>query len=130
MASSKITVTVEINTEKIEKLYDALKGLQTYKLAENDDRTLVVMDDVAEVLADYIATYTEQKKGKWEESDDGWDGVYYVCSECGCPWILIDGTPYDNGMNYCPNCGAKMEREQKHLGNKSDLVILDEVEYE
>lgn len=65
MASSKITVTVEINAEKIEKLYDALKGLQTYKLAENDDRTLVDTDDIVEVLADYITTYTERKTERW-----------------------------------------------------------------
>lgn len=65
MANSKIAVTVEINAEKIEKLFDALKGLQTYKLAENDDRTLVDTDDVAEVLADYITTYTEQKTERW-----------------------------------------------------------------
>ena len=50
----------------------------------------------------------ERKKGKWKETDDGWDGTYYVCSECGCPWTLIDGDPEDNGMNYCPNCGADM----------------------
>lgn len=41
--------------------------------------------------------------------------------------------PYYVG-SYCTKCGsyngAKMEREQKHLGNKSDLVILDEVKYE
>ena len=48
----------------------------------------------------------ERKKGKWIETDDGWDGTYYVCSECGCPWTLIDGEPEDNGMNYCPNCGS------------------------
>lgn len=51
-------------------------------------------------------TTIEPKKGKWEETDDGWDGTYYVCSECGCPWTLIDGTPEDNGMNFCPNCGS------------------------
>lgn len=52
----------------------------------------------------------ERKKGKWKETDDGWDGTYYVCSECGCPWTLIDGTPEDNGMNFCPNCGADMRQ--------------------
>lgn len=47
--------------------------------------------------------------GKWIEKD-GWDGdVYYDCSVCGESWTTIEGTPWDNGMNYCPNCGAKME---------------------
>lgn len=51
----------------------------------------------------------EPKSGKWLSTDDGWDGEYFVCSICGCPWTLIEGSPEDNGMNYCPNCGARME---------------------
>ena len=52
-----------------------------------------------------------QKSGKWIEMD-GYDGdVYYDCSECGESWTTIEGTPWDNGMKYCPNCGAKMESE-------------------
>ena len=33
----------------------------------------------------------------------------WVCSECGNEWVLIDGTPLDNQMNYCPKCGARMD---------------------
>lgn len=55
-----------------------------------------------------IYSNPERKKGKWISTDDGWDGVYFVCSVCGCPWTLIEGSPEDNGMNYCPNCGADM----------------------
>lgn len=50
----------------------------------------------------------ERKKGTWIEQDDSWDGVYYECSACGEPWTTIDGTPWDNGMKFCPNCGAEM----------------------
>lgn len=51
----------------------------------------------------------ERKTGKWIEKD-GWDGdVYYDCSACGESWTTIEGTPWDNDMNYCPHCGAKME---------------------
>ena len=54
----------------------------------------------------------EQKVGKWIEKD-GFDGdVYYDCSVCGESWTTIEGTPWDNGMNYCPHCGAKMEGEE------------------
>lgn len=38
--------------------------------------------------------------GHWEESE--YDG--YLCSECG--WGDEEGDP---SMDYCPNCGAKME---------------------
>ena len=56
------------------------------------------------------AAQSERKKGKWIEQDDGWYGVYYECSVCKEPFTLIDGTPQDNLYNFCPNCGAEMER--------------------
>lgn len=46
------------------------------------------------------------RHGHWEELDE--EGCY-CCSACGNPWIIIDGTPQDNDMNFCPNCGAKMD---------------------
>lgn len=43
-------------------------------------------------------------RGKWIEFDeDSWE-----CSNCGQLWTLNDGTPKENNMNYCPNCGAEM----------------------
>ena len=51
----------------------------------------------------------DAKTGKWIEQD-GYDGdVYYDCSACSESWVMIDGTPQENGMLYCPHCGAKME---------------------
>ena len=54
----------------------------------------------------------ERKKGKWIEEDDGWDGVFWRCSECNEPLYLVDGTPVDNEYHFCPNCGADMRGEQ------------------
>ena len=53
------------------------------------------------------------RHGRWnEESPDALDGdSVYVCSVCGETWTLIEGTPLDNNMHYCPNCGAKMDGE-------------------
>ena len=51
----------------------------------------------------------DKPSGKWIERDDGWGGTYYDCSACKESWTTIDGTPFDNGMKYCPHCGAKME---------------------
>lgn len=48
------------------------------------------------------------RKGMWIAMED-YDDVIYKCSVCREPLVLIEGTPYDNGMKYCPNCGAKME---------------------
>ena len=45
---------------------------------------------------------------EWKE----WDEDTWSCSVCGEPWTLTEGTPKDNGMNYCPNCGARMDGKE------------------
>ena len=53
------------------------------------------------------------KHGRWIEKE-GFDGdSYYTCSSCGCDWTTIDGTPVQNNMRYCPECGAKMDLEEQ-----------------
>ena len=55
----------------------------------------------------------EPKTGHWIEKD-GYDGdTYYDCSVCDESWTTIEGTPWNNGMKYCPNCGAKMVEEHE-----------------
>ena len=43
------------------------------------------------------------------ESETGEGSNTYKCSACGEIQMLIDGTPKENGWNYCPHCGAKMD---------------------
>lgn len=62
---------------------------------------------------EWLKGEVEPKTGHWIEKE-GFDGdTYYNCSECGESWTTIAGTPWNNGMKYCPNCGAKMESEDK-----------------
>lgn len=49
---------------------------------------------------------TELKKGKWIICSDGY---YPYCSEC-------NHRPHEM-TNYCPNCGAKMEKEDNESDN-------------
>lgn len=58
------------------------------------------------------ADVVERKHGKWIEHEDGWGNTYYDCSACGESWATIEGTPMQNGMNYCPNCGASMRQQE------------------
>lgn len=71
------------------------------------------LEDIAQWSADAIALLKEQevKTGKWIERIDYMGDTYYDCSVCNESWITIEGTPWVNGMNYCPHCGAKMEFE-------------------
>jgi hypothetical protein len=36
----------------------------------------------------------------WQRNEDGNDDT-----ECGGTWCLMDGTPPENSMKYCPYCG-------------------------
>ena len=46
---------------------------------------------------------------KWEQEKNVFDDSTWVCSACREPWTIIAGTPEENNMNFCPNCGAKMD---------------------
>lgn len=48
------------------------------------------------------------RHGRW--IDNGADGYEwaFVCSRCG----YVDGHPFDDRHNFCPNCGAKMDLEE------------------
>lgn len=42
---------------------------------------------------------------EWHISDE--DGSVWE-STCGLLWVIIDGTPTENGMQYCPKCGKQL----------------------
>lgn len=46
--------------------------------------------------------------GKWINAYDTHGGSYYKCSRCAC-YIEKIFFANDYEVNYCPNCGAKME---------------------
>lgn len=50
----------------------------------------------------------QKMRGKWIEREDYYEDTYYDCSVCGESWTTIEGTPWDNGMNFCPHCGSDM----------------------
>ena len=52
------------------------------------------------------------RHGRWMETEYSAYDNSYKCSACGEVWEFIEGTPKDNGANYCPNCGAKMDKEE------------------
>lgn len=74
----------------------AIDALIEWYGCEPDD-----MDYFVKILARKSSAQPKRKKGKWKLNKDG---------NWACPFCKFD--PYhDNmkGMNYCPNCAAKME---------------------
>ena len=65
---------------------------------------LVVMDAPA---ADVVPV----RHGRWEEQDYDWSEAW-KCSACGEEWCFeYDPTEPTTRVNYCPNCGARMDGE-------------------
>ena len=84
----------------------AIDAVRTYY-----DDEYALADSIEELIEKLPSAQPERKKGKWIEEDDGWDGVYWRCSECDGAFCLVDGTPKENEYNFCPNCGADMRGE-------------------
>ena len=53
-----------------------------------------------------VADVAEVRHGRWEKHGSKWQ-----CT--GCKVLMsIDGTPQENLLYYCPNCGALMDKEE------------------
>lgn len=67
----------------------------------------------AAIIANGLPTI-EPRRGKWYDwSFTAFDGCtvwHRVCSVCG---YKRDDDNLDKDTNYCPNCGAKMERSEE-----------------
>ena len=61
----------------------------------------------------YTAGYRKQSEGEWETKDltkaDCYKFYSHICSNCG--YFYKDVRP--NGYDFCPNCGARMRKEDE-----------------
>ena len=70
-----------------------------------------MMRDVINIYRDLPPVKPVKFLGKWL-TEKAWDGdEIYKCSVCGAEFVLIDGTPEENGYNFCPTCGADLRGE-------------------
>lgn len=82
------------------------------KLYDHEFITLCPLDEVSDVI-DYCQTVDAEpvRHGRWVDTEPEYCDCYaknaHVCSECHDFYTL--NWKY---MNYCPNCGAKMDGVQ------------------
>ena len=78
-----------------------LRKMPYITIADSLDRMIKI---VQEVPAADVAPVVH---GRWENHGSKWQ-----CANCKV-LMSIDGTPQENSIYYCPNCGAKMDKEEK-----------------
>jgi hypothetical protein len=93
-----------------DRLIELMKELSVDLDVNCGDKCYTCQQGCIGKLADHLleSGVIVQAQGRWIEQSDGWGGVLYTCSACRCDWCTIDGTPVENNMRYCPECGAKM----------------------
>ena len=99
----------------IEKEYIERKVLQNKAFGE-EHPTFYDGQDIADWYEKCInetaaADVAPVRHGRWIEQEQCEESLY-SCSACGTEWATIVGTPKENGMNFCPRCGAKMDEEE------------------
>ena len=68
-----------------------LDELENYSCLDKKDITTIIK-----------AMPSVENKGEWQHDGNRWKNRF-ICSVCGYKL-------FDEPTNYCPNCGAKMER--------------------
>lgn len=85
----------------MEKALDILTNLLH---AKSYDENYPTDNEIKEALAELQEAMN--KTCEWNqrntEYDTSWEGT------CGVKWLLIDGTPTENNMQFCPKCGGKL----------------------
>lgn len=63
-----------------------------------------LIDDLSDIPSADVAPVVH---GRWiSKNPNGYEWIF-VCSNCD----YVDGYPFNDRHNYCPNCGAKMDSE-------------------
>lgn len=126
MGGEQVEVSDLISRQAAIKLIEDNSYLIKHNL--NDVEKGMTLTGIKQALEFLPSVQPEQKTGRWVTQ---FDGTLHYCSECG--WALMDtesgdlpymGIDYHRSneerwtccpgwceelMNYCPNCGAKME---------------------
>lgn len=89
---------------------DVLKYLLAKAESEVPEGHRIVGVNVpVDIVREIIDEQPERKKGHWIRVDD--DRISGRCSVCGWESHLYEDDVV--GMNFCPNCGAKLEGEKE-----------------
>ena len=90
----------------------ALKRFEEIKQSGISLKDAIYIDGVMAVIETLPAADVEPvRHGEWVDTPNGTETI---CSYCKADWNVFDNDTYR--FNYCPHCGAKMEREDEEDG--------------
>ena len=90
----------------MEKALEILKGL-SYDCDSEENRLIAEHIVTPKKVKEAIAELQEAMNKTCEWKLSNYDYNLWV-GKCGAEWTLIDGTPTENKMNFCPQCGGKL----------------------
>ena len=93
---------------------EAADHIRRHNIAHaRSERNAVYITEALNIAVAVLESYPERETTKWEAVEDCDGDEHYKCAACGEEWFLIEGTPADNGMKYCPHCGRRAAPERK-----------------
>lgn len=105
MATCKDCVHVDVCCSYLSTAYNKCKlATPDFKLLKN------IECDECQHFKDR-SRFVELPHAEWVEDEDMYGDPIYRCSNCNEHFVLEEGTPTDNCYFYCPNCGAKMDKQ-------------------
>lgn len=84
-----------------DRLYEVIKNSWDTSDAEDFEKSVFVALATA-------PTIEQRKTGEWIEVEDFYNRIRGRCSECGWEAHMYEDDVV--GMDYCPNCGARLEK--------------------
>lgn len=102
----------------------ALKNIKETIIGASEfanDIRIAAMNAVSSAPTTDVQEVRHGKNKVLNKTDEMYNGEYFICSECGIVLDDISCVLYDEDFeelrtfdfdcNYCPNCGAKMDKE-------------------
>ena len=88
---------------------DALAKFVPYAICDESTESYTNgLTDAYNLICQLPSAQPERKKAEWNYYYRKTTKDTFVCNGCGACFVVIQGA---DKMNYCPNCGAKMDEE-------------------
>jgi len=83
---------------------DIIEVLNRFAKPDLKEGGYTLHDSDFDKVANSLVEPVEDERCEWryDEHCDMWEG------DCGIAWAMIEGTPIENDMMYCPKCGKKL----------------------